>query len=86
MILTVSAERYKGIYMKEESLFRGTAAALLTSVMTISIYHRHKAERAGGEEISLEQEGLPTVVALRSCGLVLVLWVLAYLLNPRWMR
>jgi protein-S-isoprenylcysteine O-methyltransferase Ste14 len=39
-----------------------------------------------GEEISLQEEGLPTAVALRSSGLVLVLSVVAYLINPRWTR
>ncbi len=72
--------------MKRESAFRTITAALLISAMSISIYHRHKAEKAGQEEISLEEEGLPTVVALRSSGLVLMLSVLAYLINPRWMR
>ena len=47
---------------------------------------RHRAEQAGGEEISLHEEGLPTAVALRSSGLVLMLSVVAYLINPRWMK
>ena len=34
----------------------------------------------------MQEEGLPVAVALRSSGLVLVLSVLAYLINPRWMR
>ena len=72
--------------MKRESVFRSIIAALLISAMSISIYHRHKADKAGGEKISLEEEGLPTVVALRSSGLVLVLSVVTYLINPRWMR
>ena len=72
--------------MKIESVFRGITAALLVSAASISIYHRHKAEQAGGDEISLQEEGLPTAIALRSSGLVLVLSVVAYLINPRWMR
>ena len=72
--------------MKSETVFRSITAALLASAAAISIYHRHKAEKAGGEEISLEEEGLPTAVALRASGLVLMLSVLAYLINPRWMR
>ena len=72
--------------MKQKSLVRGTVAALLISAMSISICHLHRADRAGGEEISLEEEELPTVVALRSSGLALVLSILAYLINPRWMR
>ncbi len=73
--------------MKEESAFRSTAAALMVAAASISVYHRHRAERAGGDEISaLEVEGLPTAVALRTSGLALMLSVMAYVLNPRWMR
>jgi protein-S-isoprenylcysteine O-methyltransferase Ste14 len=72
--------------MKRESVFRSITAALLVTAAAISVYHRHGAEQAGGEEISLQEEGLPTAVALRSSGLVLMLSVVAYLINPRWMR
>lgn len=34
----------------------------------------------------MQEEGLSTAVALRSSGLVLMLSVVAYLINPRWMR
>ena len=72
--------------MKEESAFRSTAAALMVAAALISGYHRHRAERAGGDEISpIEEEGLPTAVALRTSGLALMLSVMAYVLNPRWM-
>jgi protein-S-isoprenylcysteine O-methyltransferase Ste14 len=72
--------------VKRESVFRSITAALLVAAATISGYHRHRAEHAGGEGISLQEEGLPTAVALRSSGLVLMLSVVAYLINPRWMR
>ncbi|HEY6713422.1 MAG TPA: isoprenylcysteine carboxylmethyltransferase family protein [Rubrobacter sp.] len=70
--------------MKSESAFRSITAALLVTAAAISGYHRHRAEQARGEEISLQEEGLPTAVALRSSGLVLMLSVVAYLINPRW--
>ncbi len=72
--------------MKRESVFRSITAVLLVTAAAISGYHRHRAEQAGGEGISLQEEGLPTAVALRSSGLVLMLSVVAYLINPRWMR
>jgi protein-S-isoprenylcysteine O-methyltransferase Ste14 len=72
--------------MKRESVFRSITATLLVTAAAISGYHRHRAEQAGGEEGSLREEGLPTAVALRSTGLVLMLSVVAYLINPRWMR
>jgi hypothetical protein len=72
--------------MKGESSFRVTAAALIVAAAAISGYHRHKAEKEGEEEISFREEGLPTAVALRSSGLALMLSVVAYVLNPRWMK
>jgi protein-S-isoprenylcysteine O-methyltransferase Ste14 len=72
--------------VQEESAFRGMAATLVIAAMSISGYHRHKAEKADEGEVSLQDEGLPIAVALRSSGLVLMLSVLAYLINPRWMR
>ena len=72
--------------MKKESVFRRIAAALFVSASSISAYHRHKAERASREEISLREEGLPTAIALRASGLVLVLSVAAYVLKPQWMK
>ena len=59
---------------------------LLVTAAAISGYHRHRAEQAGGKEISLQEARLPTAVALRSSGLVLMLSVVAYVINPRWMR
>ena len=38
--------------MKEESVFRGITAALIVAALSISGYHRHKAEQGGEEEIS----------------------------------
>jgi protein-S-isoprenylcysteine O-methyltransferase Ste14 len=72
--------------MRRESIFRSVPAALLVTAAAISGYHRHRAEQAGEDEISLQGEGLTTAVALRSSGLVLMLSVVAYLVNPRWMR
>jgi protein-S-isoprenylcysteine O-methyltransferase Ste14 len=72
--------------MRRESIFRSVTAALLITAAAISGYHPHRAEQAGEDEISLQGEGLTTAVALRSSGLVLMLSVVAYLVNPRWMR
>ncbi|MDQ3925593.1 MAG: isoprenylcysteine carboxylmethyltransferase family protein [Actinomycetota bacterium] len=72
--------------IKGESVFRGIAAALLAAALSVSAYYRHRAEQASEEKISWREEGLPTIIALRSSGLVLLLSVMAYLLNPRWME
>jgi protein-S-isoprenylcysteine O-methyltransferase Ste14 len=72
--------------MRRESVFRSIIALLLVTAAVISGNHRHRAEKVGEAEISLQEGGLPTAVALRSSGLVLMLSVLAYLVNPSWMR
>ncbi len=72
--------------MKEEPIFRGITAALLGTALSISAYHRHRAEQASEEKLSWGEEGLPTIIALRSSGLALWLSVVAYLLKPRWMK
>ena len=63
--------------MRRESIFGSVTAALLVTAAAISGYHRHRAEQAGEDEISLQEEGLTTAVALRSSGLVLMLSVVA---------
>jgi len=72
--------------MKGEPVFRGIAATLLAAALSVSAYYRHRAEQASEEKISWREEGLPTIIALRSSGLALLLSVMAYLLNPRWME
>jgi len=72
--------------MKVESVFRSTAVALIGTAASISGYHCHKAQQTGQEEIPFQEEGLPTAIALRSSGLALVISVVAYVLNPRWMK
>jgi protein-S-isoprenylcysteine O-methyltransferase Ste14 len=70
--------------MKREGPFRGAVAALLCAAVAISGYHRHRAEQVSEEKVSWREEGLPVIVELRAS--VLVLSLLAYLINPRWMR
>ncbi len=73
--------------MKNESIIRAIVAALIVAASCISAYHRHKAKRASEEKSSsLREEGLPIAIALRSSGFALVVSVIAYVLNPRWMK
>jgi len=65
-------------------LFRGLTAILFVTGAAISIYHRRKADREGGERISLKDEGLFITLALRFLGLALWGCVFAYLINPAW--
>lgn len=60
---------------------------LLASAVSVSGYHRRRAERAGGGRASArDEEGLPFAVALRASGFAMWLSVLAYVIHPRSMR
>ena len=73
--------------MNNEREFRAATALLLIAAMSISVYHRHKAERIGGARApAWQEEGWPLAVALRASGFAMWLSVLAYVINPRWMR
>jgi protein-S-isoprenylcysteine O-methyltransferase Ste14 len=71
--------------MTDESIFRVVTATLFVSALLISVYHRHKADRAS-EKVSWRDEGLPIIVLLRLSGFAAWLSVFTYLLNPRWMQ
>ena len=68
-----------------EILFRVAAGIILFTGMTISIYHRRKADRDSGEKISRSVDGTLFMRVVKLGGLVLWLSPLAYLLNPGWM-
>jgi len=68
-----------------ESAFRTVAGALLASMVFLSVHHRSKAE-ATDDKVSWREEGLLTIIALRSSGITLWLSALLYVVNPRWMR
>lgn len=68
----------------DDNLFRIIGAATVLIGAGISSYHRRKADRSGGEKLSLKEEGLPIVLATRLSGLGLWGAVFAYLLNPAW--
>jgi protein-S-isoprenylcysteine O-methyltransferase Ste14 len=68
-----------------DTVFRILAAVILLTGAAISSYHRRKADREGGDKISLKEEGLPIAITLRLLGLALWAGVFAYLLNPAWM-
>lgn len=71
--------------MTTDLTFRILAAAVFLVGAVISSYHRRKADRAGGEKLSLKEEGLPITIALRVLGLSLWAGFFAYMINPAWM-
>lgn len=68
--------------MTTETIFRLLAALTLFLVLSISIYFRHKAERQGGR---LEKsEGQRLLIPLRLVGIIGLLPLFGYLINPDW--
>src|SRR5918999_5153716 len=73
--------------MKNEREFGAATALLLIAAMSFFFYHRHKAERIGGARApAWQEEGWLLAVALRASGFAMWLSVLAYVINPRWIR
>lgn len=68
--------------MSTEMIFRLLTGALFVTVLAISIYFRHRAERQGGQ--LNKREGQRLLVPLRLLGLVGLLPFIGYLVNPDW--
>lgn len=68
--------------MTTETIFRQLTALTLLVVLSISIYFRHQAERQGGR---LEKsEGQRLLIPLRLLGIIGLLPLFGYLVNPDW--
>lgn len=68
--------------MNNETIFRVLTFLLLVAMMGISGSFRHRAERLGGRMRT--DEGRRPVRLLRLAGLVLLLPLFIYLINPGW--
>jgi protein-S-isoprenylcysteine O-methyltransferase Ste14 len=74
--------------METETPFRIITLILVSTGMTVSIYHRRKAELLAakrGEKISRREEGKTLMIILRLGGLVLWSTILGYVINPNWL-
>jgi len=71
--------------MSDETIYRAILITLLVTGMPISIYYRRKAAKSG-EKISRRDEGLPILILSRLSGLSILVALLAYLINPQWMK
>lgn len=69
----------------DENFFRITAAVILITSMSISIYFRRKADRVSGEKIPRNVDGSAMMTVIRIGGLILWLSPFVYLINPAWM-
>jgi protein-S-isoprenylcysteine O-methyltransferase Ste14 len=67
-----------------DTIFRIFAALIMLVMVGISGYHRTRANRIGGEKISIKEEGLAITIPLRLLGLALWMSVFAWLINPAW--
>ncbi len=70
--------------MNYESIYHWIAVGSLVAAMSVSIYHRSKANRAG-DQIDFSGEGKLLLTLRRIFGLALWLSAMAYLINPAWM-
>ena len=68
-----------------DNIFRILAALIFITSISISIYHRRKADKDTGEKISRKVDGTVLMTMIRIGGLVLWLSPLVYLINPQWM-
>ncbi len=68
--------------MDTESIFRLLTGIILFTTLLVGGYFRRKAEREGGQMRSSEGRGL--VVVLRILGLIVILPLFGYLINPQW--
>jgi protein-S-isoprenylcysteine O-methyltransferase Ste14 len=68
--------------MTPEIVFRLITLALLAAAAAIGGYFRRKADREGGQMRTAEGRGL--VVVLRLLGLIVILPLFGYLINPDW--
>jgi protein-S-isoprenylcysteine O-methyltransferase Ste14 len=74
--------------METETLFRIITLILFSTAMTVSIYHRHKANLQAAkrdEKITRREEGTALMLVLRLGGLVLWSTLIAYVINPAWL-
>jgi protein-S-isoprenylcysteine O-methyltransferase Ste14 len=69
-----------------DNIFRILAAVILILGAMISSTFRTRAEKKGGEKISLKEEGTLTTLLLRIFGLSIWGGVFAYLINLNWMK
>ena len=68
-----------------EEIFRVLVAVILFTDISISAYHRRKADKDSNERVSTKEEGRFIFAALRLGGLLLWFSPIAYMINPVWM-
>jgi protein-S-isoprenylcysteine O-methyltransferase Ste14 len=70
--------------MTDESVFRSLVILSLVLTLPIGLYHRIRSQ-ATREKLARKEEGFFIMVGLRLCGLVALIAIATYLINPSWM-
>ena len=70
--------------MTDESIFRSLVILSLVLTLPIGLYHRIRSQ-ATREKLARKEEGIFIMIGLRLCGLVALIALVAYLVNPSWM-
>jgi protein-S-isoprenylcysteine O-methyltransferase Ste14 len=70
--------------VNDDQAFRAALLVIMLVVFPVGIYHRLQSQ-ATGERLDRRQEGLFILATLRPLGIVLMLGVIAYLIDPAFM-
>ena len=70
--------------MTDESVFRWIVIIHIALALPIGLYHRIRSQ-ATGEALARREEGVLIMIGLRLCGLLALIALAAYLINPAWM-
>jgi protein-S-isoprenylcysteine O-methyltransferase Ste14 len=71
--------------LSHDEVFRIAVIAVVVTVLPIGLYHRIKSE-ATREKLDRRQESIFILATLRPIGILLLLGVIAYMVNPRSME
>jgi len=69
--------------MTDDDMFRWILILAIVLMLPVAFYHRFRA--ATGEKLDRRQEGIALLVSIRVLGLVGMLGLLAFLIEPEWM-
>jgi protein-S-isoprenylcysteine O-methyltransferase Ste14 len=70
--------------MTDESVFRSVAIISMILTLPIGLYYRIRSQ-ASREKLAPREEGIFIRIGLRLCGLLAMIALVAYLINPSWM-
>lgn len=70
--------------MSDDNIFRWVMIAGLVTVLPVAVYHRRRSMTS--EKLDRRQEGWFILLLLRPLGVIGMLGVVAYLIDPTWME